>query len=54
MRTYRSKNFGKKDIEIATDLMRDLDPNNTLASAKWGQGFREEKDKVGFFLRVDR
>ena len=45
-RTYRSKNFGKKDIEIATDLMRELDPNNTLASAKWGQGFREEKDKV--------
>ena len=54
VRTYRSKNFGKKDIEIATDLMRELDPNNTLASAKWGQGFREEKDKVGFFWRVDR
>ena len=46
VRTYRSKNFGKNDIEIATALMREIDPNNTLASAKWGQGFREEKDKV--------
>ena len=45
-RTYRSKNFGKKDIEIARALMREHDPDNTLASAKWGQGFREEKDKV--------
>ena len=51
-RTYRSKNFGKKDIEIATDLMRELDPNNTLASAKWGQGFREEKDKVRVFACI--
>ena len=31
MRTYRSKNFGKNDIEIATALMREIDPNNTLA-----------------------
>ena len=41
----RAKKFDAEDIALAYQLMDELDPNELLASQKWGDGSRELKEQ---------
>ena len=42
----RAKKFGTEDIDLAYQLMDELDPEQVLSSQKWADNARETKEQV--------
>ena len=42
----RAKKFGTEDIDLAYQLMDELDPDQLLSSQKWADNARELKEQV--------